>query len=354
MAAVPAATGTRKRVLFPAPQTLHQAAEPPGQAPAASGAAAPRFGRPRFVSPAAIFAPSEDAGEWRERRPPADSEATCSFAQTEDSRRWLSRPGEAAAIDREPATGTHVPVRSQPPRALATPGSSAVDDECIDLTVPAHLGCLATKIVGMRHQSAAARRCEVGDVLKCVREPNNVSDQHAIQFLTSEQQLRLGYLPRTTAKLLAPLLDSDSIAVVARVTKRNVEGVGADVHLCVLQPVRSAQASTFTANAAATVSAFQLLGKSLAKSSNCKGPDAVVQLSPVPQSAPMRSMMPLVTIGESESAQRPAMAFQLQPSAPDDGPERHATLRFPLPALQPIPCVEPESQKRTLQLDVRR
>ena len=148
MAAVPAATGTRKRVLFPAPQTLHQAAEPPGQAPAASGAAAPRFGRPRFVSPAAIFAPSEDAGEWRERRPPADSEATCSFAQTEDSQRWLSRPGEAAAIDREPATGTHVPVRSQPPRALATPGSSAVDDECIDLTVPAHLGCLATKIVG--------------------------------------------------------------------------------------------------------------------------------------------------------------------------------------------------------------
>ena len=80
-------------------------------------------------------------------------------------------------------------------------------------------------------------------------------------------------------------MDADSIVIKARVTKRNVEGVGADIHLCVLEPVRAAQASGFTANAAATVSALQLLKKTLAKNSTCKGLSAMPAPAPAPAPA---------------------------------------------------------------------
>jgi hypothetical protein len=59
----------------------------------------------------------------------------------------------------------------------------ALDDDIIDLCEPQLLGCLSTKIVGMRHQSSAARRCEVGDMLNVAREPMNASDAAAIQAI---------------------------------------------------------------------------------------------------------------------------------------------------------------------------
>lgn len=184
-----------------------------------------------------------------------------------------------------------------------------------------------------------------------------------MQVLTSEQQLRLGYLPRMISKLLAPLMDADSIVIKARVTKRNVEGVGADIHLCILEAVRAAQASGFTANAAATVSALQLLKKTLAKNSTCKGlssaapapaqaflhRDSEVQHLARTSSTPMRRPTPAAVTSREESA---SQCTGIHDGA--SGPVLQRPGR-PQPALRPITIVEPESSRpRTLQIDIRR
>ena len=182
-----------------------------------------------------------------------------------------------------------------------------------------------------------------------------------MQVLTSEQQLRLGYLPRMISKLLAPLMDADSIVIKARVTKRNVEGVGADIHLCILEAVRAAQASGFTANAAATVSALQLLKKTLAKNSTCKGlssaapapaqaflhRDSEVQHLARTSSTPMRRPTPAAVTSREESA---SQCTGIHDGA--SGLDLHFRHQ---PALRPITIVEPESSRpRTLQIDIRR
>ena len=181
-----------------------------------------------------------------------------------------------------------------------------------------------------------------------------------MQVLTSEQQLRLGYLPRMISKLLAPLMDADSIVIKARVTKRNVEGVGADIHLCILEAVRAAQA-----NAAATVSALQVLKKTLAKNSTCKGlctpapapapaqaflhRDSEVQHLARTSSTPMRRSTPAAVTSREESA---SQCTGIHDGA--SGPVLQRPGR-PQPALRPITIVEPESSRpRTLQIDIRR
>jgi hypothetical protein len=163
-------------------------------------------------------------------------------------------------------------------------------------------------------------------------------------------------------------MDADSIVIKARVTKRNVEGVGADIHLCVLEPVRAAQASGFTANAAATVSALQLLKKTLAKNSTCKGLSAMPAPAPAPapaqaflhrdgevqhsahmSSTPMRRSTPAAVTSREESASQCTGIHDGASGLDLQRPVRHQ------PALRPITIVEPESSRpRTLQIDIRR
>jgi len=159
-------------------------------------------------------------------------------------------------------------------------------------------------------------------------------------------------------------MDADSIVIKARVTKRNVEGVGADIHLCVLEPVRAAQASGFTANAAATVSALQLLKKTLAKNSTCNGLSAAPAPAPAQaflhrdgevqhlarmSSTPMRRSTPAAVTSREESASQCTGIHDGASGLDLQRPVRHQ------PALRPITIVEPESSRpRTLQIDIRR
>ncbi|KAK2040137.1 SNF2 family domain-containing protein [Colletotrichum somersetense] len=94
------------------------------------------------------------------------------------------------------------------------------DEELIDLTQapdgpPRELyGTLDNKIVGVRYYNGYA---SPGEVVVCLREPNNQYDRNAIR-VCNVMGVQIGHLPRKVVEKLAPYVDRDEIAIEAVLT----------------------------------------------------------------------------------------------------------------------------------------
>lgn len=81
---------------------------------------------------------------------------------------------------------------------------------------------LEMPVVGLNHRMTASTRrllessVQKGPIsLTLQREPDNLRDENAIKVILSEapyKGMHIGYLPRTTAALLAPAWDSNQIS----------------------------------------------------------------------------------------------------------------------------------------------
>ena len=162
---------SKKRVLFPTISTQETTLPEHSRAESVATAAAPRFARPRFVSPATREIQTQ--AETGEQQPIA--RAPAGHGPLGSSRFDSSR---FDSMERSPLK-PHLP--TLPGLSMEAFKALDEDEDIIDLCEPQLLGCMPAKIVGMRHQSSAARRCEVGDMLTVAREPMNASDAAAIQ-----------------------------------------------------------------------------------------------------------------------------------------------------------------------------
>ncbi|KAK1598293.1 SNF2 family domain-containing protein [Colletotrichum navitas] len=108
------------------------------------------------------------------------------------------------------------------PGVITGPSSQAhtyydTDEELVDLTQapdgpPRELyGTLDNKIVGVRYYNGYA---SPGEVVVCLREPNNQYDRNAIR-VCNVMGVQIGHLPRKVVEKLAPYVDRDEIAIEA-------------------------------------------------------------------------------------------------------------------------------------------
>lgn len=77
------------------------------------------------------------------------------------------------------------------------------------------VGSISVNVVGIQHNAGTFR---AGETVALVREPSNTDDEMAIQVLNTRGMV-VGYIKREAAKVLAPLIDSQLIAVYAIVPK---------------------------------------------------------------------------------------------------------------------------------------
>ena len=82
-------------------------------------------------------------------------------------------------------------------------------------------GSFTTNVAGISYRQDAASRCQVGDPVQLIREPENPHDENAIQVLSIDGE-PLGYIPRSQSAELAA--DMDSLSRVSATIKKVTGG----------------------------------------------------------------------------------------------------------------------------------